>query len=78
MTFKNTGCFWSMQELDQKILIVTQKGKFIKIDPSEKNYVIYSLPTYFPIYDIERISNEKMLMVGHGKSAFIVDISDRN
>jgi hypothetical protein len=78
MKFENTGCFWSMQEMDQKVLIVTQKGKFIKIDPTEKKYNIYSLPTYFPIYDVERISNEKMLMVGHGKSAFIVDIPNRN
>ncbi len=76
MKFKNTGCFWSMQELDNDLLVVSQKGEFIKIDQLEKKYKIYSLPTYFPIYDVERISKDKMLMVGHGKSAFLVDISN--
>ena len=70
--FKEEGCFWSMEQNENSPIIVTQKGKYILNSLSTKSK-FFQLPTHFPIYDIEPISKGKFMMVGHGKSAFIVD-----
>lgn len=70
---KNEGCIWSMETYHQLPILVTQKGKMLLTskDNSIKNI---SLPTSFPLYDLEQVSENKFLVVGHGKSAFMVEI----
>ncbi len=75
LKFKHAGCMWSMQEINEAVIAVSQKGKYFNIFPAHNKAETVSLPTSFPIYDIEQISNNKLMLVGHGKTAFIVDLS---
>jgi len=68
----SSGCFWSQEISDDFQIICSQKGQlYIFKNGLYKNMV--QLPTTFPLYDMKIISNQKLLVVGHGKCAFIID-----
>lgn len=71
--FTNEGCFWSMENVNQAPCLVTQKGKLL-MGQQDGSFQQFKLPTSFPIYDLEQVSENKFMVVGHGKSAFIVEI----
>lgn len=72
--FPNEGCFWSMETSSQLPIVVTQKGKVL-IGVKNDSFQHFKLPTNFPIYDLEQVSENKFMVVGHGKCAFIFETS---
>ena len=72
--FTNEGCFWSMENVNQLPYLVTQKGKIVMGQQGGTSQQC-KLPTHFPIYDLEQVSENKFMVVGHGKSAFIFETS---
>jgi hypothetical protein len=72
MTIDSSGCFWSQEFSDDFQIICSQKGQLYFFKNGQyKNMV--QLPTSFPLYDMKVISKQKLLVVGHGKCAFIID-----
>jgi hypothetical protein len=69
---KKEGCIWSMESVNEHPIAVTQKGKLL-IGAKNDSFQHLKLPTNFPIYDLEQISENKFMVVGHGKSAFLVE-----
>lgn len=70
---KQTGCLWSLDSLDEKIIAVTQSGELLSVDKKNNEIEHLTIPRTFTIYDIEKISDSKLLVVGHGKTAYIID-----
>ncbi len=68
----SSGCFWSQEISKGFQIICSQKGQvyFFK-NGQYKN--MFQLPTTFALYDMKIISNQKLLVVGHGKCAFLID-----
>lgn len=73
-----TGCLWSLDTLDGKIIAVTQSGELLKIDKTNNESETIKIPKTFAVYDIEKISESKLLVIGHGKTAYIVDFKSLN
>jgi len=73
MVFEKTGCLWSMDEMADRITSVTANGQLLSFDPSTSTSTKFSLPSTFSLYDMEKISSSKILLVGHGKSIYILD-----
>jgi hypothetical protein len=72
MTIDSSGCFWSQEFSDDFQIICSQKGQLYFFKNGQyKNMV--QLPTSFALYDMKVISKQKLLVVGHGKCAFIID-----
>jgi hypothetical protein len=70
-----TGCLWSMDTLFDKIVTVTANGKVLIIDKITLQSKQIETTTPYAIYDIVKISDTKLLFVGHAKSMFIIDFS---
>ena len=69
------GCLWSMDVVNGKIISVTANGKLIILD--KKTSEIKQIDNSpFVFYDIEKISESKILVVGHGKSICIIDFNE--
>jgi hypothetical protein len=68
-----TGCLWSMDILKGSFLTVTDNGKVLFIDKKSLTTKQIDTPTPYAIYDIVKISESKILVVGHAKAMFIVD-----
>lgn len=73
ITLENYGCLWSMDSHENEILAVTQSGDLIRLYTNNQGFSSIKLKNGFAMYDIEKISAGKYLVVGQGKSAFIVD-----
>ena len=71
--FTNTGCLWSMNTMAGDIVFVTQSGELLKTNNVTKETERIKLPGNLTLYCIEKISESKFLVVGQGKSIFIVD-----
>lgn len=72
---EKTGCLWSMEELNGKIVTVSSNGKILIFNKENLKSEELALPKSFSMYDIEKISETKVMVVGHGKSAFIIDLN---
>ena len=68
-----TGCLWSLDTMNDKIITVSQSGELLRVDKTDNEIEYIKTPKTFTIYDIEKISESKMLVVGHGKTAYIID-----
>jgi hypothetical protein len=75
LLFNKTGCLWRMNTVFGNIISVTANGKLIMLDKttSEINQIDTSP---FAFYNIEKISESKILVVGHGKSICIIDFNE--
>ena len=69
----NTGCLWSMERVHETIIAATQSGELIKIDKESGEFEKIKTPDFFTLYDMEKMSDSRMLVVGHGKTVYIID-----
>jgi hypothetical protein len=75
LLLNKTGCLWSMDVVNGKIISVTANGKLIILDKKTSELKqIDNSP--FVFYDIEKISESKILVVGHGKGICIIDFHE--
>jgi hypothetical protein len=75
LLLNKTGCLWSMDVVNGKIISVTANGKLIILD--KKTSEIKQIDNSpFVFYDIEKISESKILVVGHGKGICIIDFHE--
>jgi hypothetical protein len=70
----NTGCLWSMDMINGKIISVTANGKLLVFDKNKSEIEQIKNLSPYAFYDIEKISESKIMIVGHGKSIFIIDL----
>ena len=64
-----------MNLINGKIISVTSNSKFIILDRSS-NKMEQIVITPFPFYEIEKITESKILVVGHGKGICIIDFHE--
>jgi hypothetical protein len=74
-TVNKTGCLWSLNTVGEKIIAVTQNGELLKMDKTCNGIEQIKTPKNFTLYDIEKISESKILVVGHGKTACMIDFN---
>ena len=75
LLLNKTGCLWSMDIVNGKIISVTANGKLIILD--NKTSEIKQIDnTPFVFYDMEKISKSKLLLVGNGMGICIIDFSE--
>jgi hypothetical protein len=72
MIIDSSGCFWSQEISHNFQIICSQKGQ-LYIFKNGQYSKMFQLPTTFALYDMKIISNQKLLVVGHGKCAFLID-----
>lgn len=71
---KDGGCLWYLNKNGDNILAVSYAGEILKLNSNaELIEKIKVVPTSFTLYDFERISDTKIITVGHGRGAFLVD-----
>jgi hypothetical protein len=68
-----TGCLWSMDVFMDQFLTVTDNGKLLFLNKNSLVTKQIDTPTSYAIYDIVKISESKILIVGHAKAMFILD-----
>jgi hypothetical protein len=73
---EKTGCLWKVGMVNGKIISVTYNGEILKIDPITNNTNPLTIAKGFSLYGIEKISDSKILVVGNGKGAYIVDFEN--
>ncbi len=75
----NTGCIWSIKSLNNIFLGVTNSGEIIFFDPVTNRIIHkFKVAENLNIYELEIINKEKIIVVGHAKSVYIVDLSSLN
>lgn len=75
LLLNKTGCLWIANLINGKIISATANSKLIILDRS-LNEMEQIVITPFPFYDIEKISESKILVVGHGKGICIIDFHE--
>jgi hypothetical protein len=75
LLLNKTGCLWIVNLINGKIISVTANSKLIILDRSS-NEMEQIVITPFPFYDIEKISESKILVVGHAKGISIIDFHE--
>ena len=70
-----TGCLWRMNTVIGNIISVTANSKLIMFDKTT-NEINQIDTSPFAFYNIEKISESKILVVGHGKSICIIDFNE--
>ncbi|MEQ8323328.1 MAG: hypothetical protein RIC15_06395 [Vicingaceae bacterium] len=68
-----SGCQWSMESMDDHVITVSYQSKLFVINKENHNLHTIQMPSFGSLYDIERISNDKLLVIGHAKGVFLVD-----
>ena len=68
-----TGCLWSLDIMDGKIITVTQNCELLQMNKKSNEIEQIKIPKISTLYDIEKISESKILVVGHGKTAYIIN-----
>ncbi len=72
---KGIGCLWSMDNLYNRMVGVSNSGKIVLLNNKTSTTKIIDTPTNYSLYDIANISGCKLLMVGHAKTIFLVEIN---
>jgi hypothetical protein len=75
LVLNQSGCLWSMESMDDHIIAATQNGNLLKINPKTFQTSPIVIPNAFCLYDVKKISEKKLLVVGHGKGAYILDFN---
>jgi len=73
LLLNKTGCLWSMDVINGKIISVAANCKLMLFDKNKSEIEQIKNPFPYPFYDIEKISESKIIIVGHGKSIYIID-----
>jgi hypothetical protein len=68
-----TGCLWSMQRVNGSILMTTYTGEILMLNPDNSETELLAVANGFSLYDMEKISDTKVLVVGHGKGLYLVN-----
>ena len=71
---KGTGCIWRLDKINDRIVGVTYSGDLIHIGTEGNVIGRFDIPKYYSLYDLEQMTASKMLVVGRGKTAFIVPL----
>lgn len=72
------GCLWSMDVINGKVISATTTSKLSLLDKATGELAELDVPSSFYFYDMEKISESKILVVGHGKSIYMIDFSAVN
>jgi len=73
LLLNKTGCLWSMELINGKIIGVTANCNLTIFDKNKNEIEQIKNLSPYPFYDIEKISESKIIIVGHGKSIYIID-----
>lgn len=71
---KKTGCLWAFHDAGPTLISVTQSGDLLKIDKSSRKVETVQLPKDFTIYEIIQLSGNRLLVAGHGRLIYLVDL----
>lgn len=69
----NTGCIWSMQRVNGSIVMSTYSGELLILNPKTNESQLLAVSKNNSLYDIEKISETKIFVVGHGKGLYMID-----
>ncbi|TVR77320.1 MAG: hypothetical protein EA412_11365 [Chitinophagaceae bacterium] len=72
--FEETGCLWTMQSINGKIISTTQSGDVIMINRKTNETERFQIPEKLSLYSIAIMNESKFMTVGHGKSIYIIDL----
>ena len=73
--YTHTGCLWGMNTIGGQLISVTETGQLLKIDQLTGNIDTVKVPKALCLYDTQKISESKLLIIGHGKGAYIMDFN---
>ena len=77
LTLNKTGCLWSMDLINGKIISVAANCKLMIFDKNKNEIEQIKHPFPNTFYDIEKISESKIIIVGQGKSIYIIDFVEQ-
>ena len=69
-----TGCLWSMDTVDGNVISVTSNNKLVLFDTKNNEVRQIDIPISKAMYDIQKISDSKIMVVGHAQSMYIIDL----
>lgn len=69
----NTGCIWSMQRVNGSIVMSTYSGELLILNPKTHERELLAVSNRYSLYDMEKISETKILVVGHGMGLYMID-----
>ncbi|HAW51543.1 MAG TPA: hypothetical protein DCX54_04315 [Flavobacteriales bacterium] len=72
-----TGCLWSMDSVDGNVISVTSNNKLVLFDTKKNEVREMDIPISKAMYDIQKISKTKILVVGHAQSMYFIDLPER-
>lgn len=67
------GCLWSVHSCAGNLVAVTQHGELMMIDKVTDHMKYVPVPGAYTLYDMAAVSPSKVLVVGHGKTAYFLD-----
>ncbi len=73
LLLNKTGCLWSMELIKGKIIGVTANCNLTIFDKNKSEIEQIKNISPYAFYDIEKISESKIIIVGHGMSIYIID-----
>lgn len=68
-----SGCIWRLEKFRNQLLGISRSGEMAVFNPLNEKWKSIPLPQAFSIYDAEVFSNQKLILVGHGKKIFMAD-----
>ncbi len=72
-SISGSGCIWSLQPFGNELLGISRSGSICHLKSIKDNWVPIALPQAFSIYDVEVISEKKLILVGHGKRIYLAE-----
>ena len=72
-----TGCLWSMDLVNGNIISVTSNNKLVLFDKKTNEVRQMDIPISSAMYDIQKISESKIVVVGHAQSMYIIDLEEQ-
>jgi hypothetical protein len=72
---QSSGCIWNRKCDEQKTYFVSNNGDLIRQDKSQNTIEKTSISKGISFYDLEKISANKWMIVGHGKTIIFRDLN---
>ena len=72
-----TGCLWSMDLVHGNVISVTSNNQLILFDKKNNELRQMDIPISKAMYDIQKISDSKIVVVGHAQSMYIIDLPEQ-
>ena len=73
---RGKGCLWRLIPFEDQKLSVTYNGELIAIDHKERQVRTLDLPRRFSLYALRPLTKDKLLVVGSGMTAYLVNINE--